>query len=260
MANIIRQIVSDDGYGAQTIKMIVRSNERGPQGEQGQTGPAATIDAGSVYMVSPTDPARVINSGTQSEAVFDFYIPKGTKGDPGKDGAIQYTAGMGINITSDNVIEATGQATAAWGGIVGTLSNQTDLQNALNAKQGVLTAGTNINITGSTISATDTTYSDFTGTDGVTAGSAGLVPGPTTSDTGKFLNANGQWEAQTAPNNGTLTITDNGATVGTFTANQATNETVNLAVPVITMTTTDPGEGSPLAANNFIAVYASQEL
>lgn len=27
-------------------------------------------------------------------------------------------------------------------------------------------------------------------------------------------------------------------------------------IPVITMTTTDPGEGSPLAANNFIAVYS----
>ena len=26
-------------------------------------------------------------------------------------------------------------------------------------------------------------------------------------------------------------------------------------VPTITMTTTDPGEGSPLAANNFIGVY-----
>ena len=26
-------------------------------------------------------------------------------------------------------------------------------------------------------------------------------------------------------------------------------------IPVITMTSTDPGEGSPLAANHFIAVY-----
>lgn len=29
------------------------------------------------------------------------------------------------------------------------------------------------------------------------------------------------------------------------------------SVPVITMTTTDPGEGAPLAANNFIAVYSA---
>ena len=30
-------------------------------------------------------------------------------------------------------------------------------------------------------------------------------------------------------------------------------------IPVITMTTVDPGEGSPLAANHFIAVYVDQE-
>ena len=36
--------------------------------------------------------------------------------------------------------------TASWGNISGTLSNQTDLSNALNAKQDTLTAGTNITI------------------------------------------------------------------------------------------------------------------
>lgn len=30
-------------------------------------------------------------------------------------------------------------------------------------------------------------------------------------------------------------------------------------IPVITMTTVDPGEGAPLAANHFIAVYVDQE-
>lgn len=57
-----------------------------------------------------------------------------------------------------------------------------------------LTAGTNINISGTTISATDTTYSNFVGTDGQTAGSAGLVPGPATTDAGKFLKADGTWD------------------------------------------------------------------
>ena len=58
-----------------------------------------------------------------------------------------------------------------------------------------LTAGTNISISGDTISATDTTYSDFTGTDGVDPGTAGLVPAPATTDAGKFLNADGGWES-----------------------------------------------------------------
>lgn len=56
-------------------------------------------------------------------------------------------------------------------------------------------------------------------------------------------------------NNATLTIQENGTSVGTFTANSSTNTTVNITAPVITMTATDPGEGSTLAANNFIAVY-----
>lgn len=61
--------------------------------------------------------------------------------------------------------------------------------------QDKLTAGTNVQINGNTISATDTTYSDFTGTDGQTAGAAGLVPAPATTDDGKYLNADGSWQA-----------------------------------------------------------------
>lgn len=44
-----------------------------------------------------------------------------------------------------------------------------------------------------TIEVTDTTYSDFVGTTGAVAGTAGLVPAPTTSDTDKFLKSNGAW-------------------------------------------------------------------
>ena len=56
------------------------------------------------------------------------------------------------------------------------------------------TAGANVNISAeNVISATDTTYSDFTGTDGTAAGSAGLVPAPATTDAGKFLKADGTW-------------------------------------------------------------------
>lgn len=125
--NLIKQIVKPGEYGTQTIKMIVRSNERGPQGEQGEQGIAATIQAGQAYAVEEGQQA-VINTGTSSNAVFDFYLPKGPKGD---DGAIKYTAGTGIKITSENVIEATGDTTAAWGGIQGDITDQTDLQQEL---------------------------------------------------------------------------------------------------------------------------------
>ena len=56
-------------------------------------------------------------------------------------------------------------------------------------------------------------------------------------------------------NDATLTIQQNGTDVATFTANSSTNATANITAPVITMTTTDPGEGSALADNNYIGVY-----
>lgn len=63
-------------------------------------------------------------------------------------------------------------------------------------KQDKLTAGANIHIAqDGTISATDTTYSAFVGTDGQTAGSAGLVPAPTVNDANKYLKGDGTWAA-----------------------------------------------------------------
>ena len=143
MPSIIRQIVTDDEFGTQNIRMIVTSNERGPQGEQGEPGDAATIQAGQAYSVNPGQNPQVINTGTSSAAVFDFYIPKGEKGERGEPGP----AGKD----------------AIWGDITGTLSDQTDLQNALDAKQNELIPGNNIQINGDTISATDTTYTAGTG-------------------------------------------------------------------------------------------------
>ena len=59
--------------------------------------------------------------------------------------------------------------------------------------QDKLTAGSNIQINGNSISATDTTYSVFTGTDGMVAGTSGLVPAPATTDDGKYLKSDGTW-------------------------------------------------------------------
>lgn len=60
-------------------------------------------------------------------------------------------------------------------------------------------------------------------------------------------------------NDAMLTIQQNGVTVQTFTANSSTSKTANITAPVIAVTDTDPGEGSALAANNFIAVYDIEE-
>ena len=82
-----------------------------------------------------------------------------------------------------------------------------------------LTAGTNIQINGYTISATDTTYSNFVGATSSVAGSAGLVPAPTTSDPDKYLKGDGTWG--TPPTGPTYTagsgidITNNAISVDT---------------------------------------------
>lgn len=89
-----------------------------------------------------------------------------------------YTAGNGIDITNDEI--------SIDNSVVAT---QTDLA----GKQDTLTAGANITISSNTISATDTTYSNFGGATSSVAGSAGLVPAPTTSDPDKYLKGDGTW-------------------------------------------------------------------
>jgi hypothetical protein len=66
----------------------------------------------------------------------------------GLTGILDLVAGAGISITNNGTNQITITNTAGsggavnWGGIGGTLSNQTDLQNALNAKQGAITLTT----------------------------------------------------------------------------------------------------------------------
>jgi hypothetical protein len=60
--------------------------------------------------------------------------------------------GLPVNtaITGQQIINAASSSGASWGGITGTLSNQTDLQSALNGKQATLVSGTSIKTVNST--------------------------------------------------------------------------------------------------------------
>lgn len=66
---------------------IYIGNIKGPQGAQGETGAqgpqgdAATIEVGTVSTTAYGNTAQVINTGTSSEAVFDFVIPQGRPGE-----------------------------------------------------------------------------------------------------------------------------------------------------------------------------------
>lgn len=48
---------------------------------KGDTGEAATIDVGTVVSVGPNDPPDVNNSGSNTNAIFNFSIPKGDTGE-----------------------------------------------------------------------------------------------------------------------------------------------------------------------------------
>lgn len=147
------------------------------------------------------------------------------------------TAGPNVQIVNDTISATDTTYTAGTGlALNGTqfsvdttaIATQSDLTAGLATKQDTLTAGANVQINNNTISATDTTYSAFTGTDGQTAGTAGLVPAPATTDAGKFLKADGTWD--TAGGGGGDTVysdksTSNSATggavyIGNLDANQ----------------------------------------
>lgn len=67
--------------------------EPGPQGIPGKDGIAATIEVGIVTSSEPGTQPIITNTGDSSNAVFNFTIPKGEKGEPGSD----------ANVTKENV-------------------------------------------------------------------------------------------------------------------------------------------------------------
>ena len=64
-----------------------RWDNAGAPGGTGPQGEAATIAVGTTSNGAPGTTAEVTNVGTSSEAIFNFVIPEGLKGDPGDPGA-----------------------------------------------------------------------------------------------------------------------------------------------------------------------------
>lgn len=117
--------------------------------------------------------------------------------------------------------------------------------------QGKLTAGTNITIDANNeISATDTTYSNFTGTDGIDPGTAGLVPAPATTDAGKFLKADGTWD--TAGGGGPTVVQTTGTSQTDVMSQNAVTSMV-FADPS-TRTRVQIGSGSSVGSNRNVAI------
>lgn len=251
MPNVIHIDEVDNRYG-QEINIHVMDAERGPQGEQGEPGQAATIEAGNAYAVDNGTPPAVMNVGTDTNAKFDFYIPKGDKGDQGEPGVVQYKAGRGIRII-DDTIYATGIGPGgggAWGEIIGDIEDQTDLQQEFANYTPTVDLAT-VALSGS--------YNDLSDTPVIPTPEPQIQSDWTQTDTSAVDYIKNKPTIPTV-NNATLTIQQNGVNKATFTANSATNATANITSPVITLTDTDPGEDSSLATNNYVGVYGDDPI
>lgn len=213
---------------------------------------AAVIYGGSVVNSVNGQVGDVVLTTSDLENTSDYQT--GTEVESAISTAIagkQDTLTAGNNITiSNNTISATDTTYTAGTGLSlnGTefsadttvLATQTDLS----GKQNTLTAGSNITISGDTISATDTTYSNFVGTDGTAAGTAGLVPAPATTDAGKFLKADGTWD--TAGGGGPTVV----QTTGTSTTDVMSQNAVT------SMIFNDPGSYSNVAIGTGVSTSA----
>ena len=160
------------------------------RGIQGIPGEAATIQIGTVQTGDAGTDASVTNSGTESAAVLDFVIPRGSQGVQGEQGVPGETGATGNGISS---ISQTGTS-----GLIDTYTvyytngdtdnfTVTNGQNGTDGQDGVSpTASVTQTLTGATLTVTDasgTTTANITnGTDGsaatisvgsVTTGAAG---------------------------------------------------------------------------------------
>jgi len=107
---------------------------------------------------------------------------------------------------------------------VGALPDSTKYGASISASGTTLTLEDQDGETLSTATTQDTTYSNFTGTDGQTAGASGLVPAPATTDAGKFLKADGTWD--TAGGGGPTVVQTIGSSTTDVMSQKAVTDTI----------------------------------
>jgi hypothetical protein len=98
-------------------------------------------------------------------------------------------AGLQAEITSDNKLSSDLVSDTGHTNKFATASQLSKL----NSLPAITTIGANLSLSSGTLSATDTTYSAFTGADGTSAGTSGLVPAPAKADNVKYLKGDGTW-------------------------------------------------------------------
>ena len=223
--------------------------ETGPQGPQGNQGdPGVDAGFGSILATAQTLPAgssataTVVASGpdTAKELSFTFGIPRGADG-----------------------------SSASWGNIQGTLSNQTDLKNALDDKQDELVSGTNIktinnqSVIGSgnieinsgvwgNISGDISNQSDLQAALNAKANTSSLA---TVATKGSYSDLSVTQTIGT----GTITIKKNGTTIDSFGLNQTSSQNINITVPTkASDLTNDSGFISGVAWGDITGTLSNQ--
>ena len=102
--NVFLPSVSSDGVLSWTNKAGLTNpasvNIKGAKGDKGDTGTAATIKVGTVTTGAAGSSASVTNSGTASNVVLNFTLPRGKDG---KDGGV--TVDAELSATSTNPIQ-----------------------------------------------------------------------------------------------------------------------------------------------------------
>lgn len=275
--------------------------DKGDKGDTGNTGPANTLSIGTV---TGGDIAEATITGSAPNQTLNLVLPKGDKGDKGEKGDTGHQGDTGAqgpkgdkgDTGADGANGVSPTVTTSKSGKVTTITI-TDVNGVHTAtvNDGADGSGTgdmlkatydtdgngivdnaekvNNHTVGTDVPAnavfTDTTYSNFSGATSSVAGSAGLVPAPTTSDPGKFLKGDGTWATPPGTtytagtnvqisNQNVISATDTTYTAGTgiSISNNVISATGGGGGGVsLTMSTTDIGEGAQLAANTLYGVY-----
>lgn len=139
--------------------------------------------------------------------------------------------------------KTTGGGGGTWGSITGTLSDQTDLQNALNAKQNTITTGTTAQYFRGDLSLATfpTNVSTFTNDSGYITSSAltGYVPTTRTltiNGTAYDLSADRSWSVGTVTSVAALTLGTTGTDLSSSVATGTTTPVITLNVPTASAT------------------------
>lgn len=185
-------------------------------------------------------------SGSQTRLAFMAYVNNATTPTEVEFQYVRSVSTKSASNQSDQVFVYKLTSTGAW-----TVENRPVMCK--------LAAGSNMGITYSnntlTLNADAQQQSNWTQSDNTKVDFIKNKPSLATVATSGSYNDLSNKPTIPTVNNSTITITNNGSTVDSFTTNASTGKTIALSAPVITMQTTDPGEGVALAANNFIAVY-----